>query len=408
MLVAALLAVGCEAPPAELASPSDDPDHYQVDTSRSYVPRLSAPRWVVPSAALPAVDGVKPMAANNNVDIVLHGGRLFMAWRSAETHFASPNTKMFIVSSADMGRAWQHEQTIALGADLREPRFLSTGSRLLFHLFEGGTTPLSFEPRKMWRSEYRGPGDWTPVKPFGQPMEVPWTIKWRRGAGWITSYLGTHYDLDKPGKIDLLFRTSSDGLSWKPVDPARPAVYRGGVSEAAFEFDEQGGLWAITRNEDGDSSGFGSHLCHAPAADLARWDCPKKSDPERYDSPWMLRHGKELYLVARRDLGGPFDQGQTSLPFAQQKKTYLSAYSTRPKRTALYRIDRQRRKVVHLLDLPSAGDTAFPSVRRTGAHSFIIANYTSPLDKPNISWLAAQASPRGTQIYLMDLTFEAQ
>ena len=68
---------------------------------------------------------------------------------------------------------------------------------------------------------------------------------------------------------------------------------------------------------------------------------------------------------------------------------------------SLYR--RKARKVVHLLDLPSAGDTAFPSVRRTGAHTFLIANYTSPLDKPNVSWLEAQAAAAGTQIYLVEL-----
>jgi hypothetical protein len=59
---------------------------------------------------------------------------------------------------------------------------------------------------------------------------------------------------------------------------------------------------------------------------------------------------------------------------------------------------------VHLLDLPSAGDTAFPSIRRLGAHEFLIANYTSPLDAPDASWLDGQVLG-GTAIYLVTATF---
>ena len=57
------------------------------------------------------------------------------------------------------------------------------------------------------------------------------------------------------------------------------------------------------------------------------------------------------------------------------------------------------------MDLPGVGDTAFPSVQQTGPDTYLIANYTSPLDDPDITWLRGQTSPRGTQIYLLDLTF---
>jgi hypothetical protein len=384
-------------------SPSDDPGDYQVDTSVSYEVQLSAPRWVVPSAALPAQ--AQAMTANNNVDIVLFDGRLLMAWRTAQTHFASSNVKMHVVSSPDMGESWDHEQTIAINTDVREPRFLVAKGRLLLYWFEAGSTALAFDPRRMWRCERLGRGRWSAAQSVGLPREVPWTIKWRGDRAYISSYAGNHYDLQGPGKVDVRFQVSADGLSWGPLEPGRTTVYHGGVSEAAFELDHQGGLWAVTRNEDGDDTGFGSHLCSAPAGNLARWSCPRQSDPERYDSPWMFRHGVEIYLVARRDVGGPFDQGLTGLTFAERKARYLSAYSLRAKRTALYRVDRAAHRIVHLRDLPSAGDTAFPSVRRTGTHSFILANYSSPLDDPDIGWLKAQVSPRGTGIYLMDLTF---
>jgi hypothetical protein len=400
LLLLSVLA-GCGAPPS-YAPPSDDPDHYPIDTAVEYDVELSDPRWVAPAALPPGVD---PLASNNNVDLAFHGGRLFLAFRNAESHFASPRARMIVISTTDLegGGGWELEHVFALEADVREPRLLSHRGRLALYFFEAGTNPLAFEPKQIWRSE-RGEGGWGGLAPVLIPGEVPWTMKVRGGRVYLTSYLGPHY-ASGPGELDLRFQVSDDGIAFAPVDPARPAVYHGGVSEAAFELDEAGALWAVTRNEDGDATGFGSHLCTAPAGALAAWQCPSRASPERYDSPAIFRHGKDLYLAARRDLGGPFDQGLDALPFAERKAKYLAAYSLRPKRTALYRIDRGARAIVHLCDLPSAGDNAFPAVRRTGEHSFLVANYTSPLEMTGASWLDGQVSPRGTQIYLLALRF---
>jgi hypothetical protein len=234
--------------------------------------------------------------------------------------------------------------------------------------------------------------------------EVPWDIKVRGGRAWMTSYMGEHYKVSPDAQINVFFKYSDDGESWLPVDGA-DHVYRGGVSEAAFEFDPDGTLWAELRNEDGDSTGFGSLVCSAQPGALSRWACPAKSDPERYDSPEMFRHGKDMYLLARRDVGGPYDEGSTSLSFEEQKAKYLFDYSMRPKGFALYRINGERKAVEKVMDLPGAGDTAFAAVRRTGAHTFLFANYTSPLSMKDASWLEGQVSELGTQIYLMDITF---
>jgi hypothetical protein len=194
-------------------------------------------------------------------------------------------------------------------------------------------------------------------------------------------------------------------VRWRQAGAADAVVYRGGVSEAAFEFDGTGRLWAVTRNEDGDSTGFGSHLATAAPGRPGEWEFPRRSDPHRYDSPRMFRHGSDLYLVARRDVGAPFDSGWGFLPATARRLALWRDYSLRPKRTTLYRLDTGRRAVVPVLDLPSAGDTAFPSIARLGPHEYLIANYSSPVDDPGMSWLAGQVSPRGTGIYLVRLRF---
>jgi hypothetical protein len=75
----------------------------------------------------------------------------------------------------------------------------------------------------------------------------------------------------------------------------------------------------------------------------------------------------------------------------------------RPKRTTLYRLDPAARRLVPLLDLPSAGDTAFPSVARLTADTYLIANYSSPVGNGDHSWFRAQLNRTG--IYFVTLKF---
>lgn len=299
---------------------------------------------------------------------------------------------MHIARSSDEGASWVLEHTVSLDADMREPHFLLWDGRISLSFFEGGDDPTAFEPQAIWRAERDCEGAWTEAI-LSEGDDVPWDIKVRGDRALRTSYSGPHYQ--GPSKLFVHLDQSTDGgRTWAPVgrDPVLSEV---GDSEVAFELDEAGALWAVTRNEDGDEAGQGSKLCTAPTDDLTDWTCPEISDPERYDSPEMIRHGDDLYVLARRDVGGPFgdDEG-------------LAPYSLRPKRSALYRIDRDTREVVHVFDIPGVGDTAFVSARRTGPHTWLFANYTSPLDDPDVTWLAAQASERGTQIYLAELSFE--
>lgn len=401
LLGSALAACGTPAP----VTPSDDPADWAVDTSVAWQPVLGEPRFVVPARNLPP-EATPVMASNNNADILLHDGRLYFGWRTSQTHFASADTRVHVLSSADLGASWTYEHTEFLGADLREPLFLSLGGRLWFHFFEAGVDRFSFEPKRQWRVERRADGTWSEREPWGLDGEITWTLKVRGGVAWRTSYRGNHYAFGQPPDTKVYFTRSTDGVTWTPV-VGDGVVYSGGVSEVAFEFAANGDLWAVTRNEDGDATGFGSHVCFAPKDALGSWTCSAHSDPERYDSPKMFRHGDELFLVARRDVGGPFDQGRTDLSYADAQLQYLAAYSGRAKRTALYRIDQQARKVVHVFDFPSAGDTAFPSIARLDAHRFLVSNYTSPLDKDlDRSWWNAQNSDDGTRLYLVELRFE--
>ena len=298
---------------------------------------------------------------------------------------------MWIISSADDGQTWNFELELDFNTDLREPRFVTHQGELHFSFFEAGDNPAAFEPKHLWQL-WKTEDGWSEPEPFLNEESVMWDIKHRYGKLYMTTYDGAHY---AQGDVFVRFWESDDGHSWSYVDGAEH-VYVGGVSEVAFEFDEDGGLWAVGRNEDGDSTGAGSQVCFAPANELSNWTCLEQSDPERYDSPELFRHGNTIYMLARRDVGGPFGPEGDIL-----------AYSMRPKAFSLYAIDPELGSIVWLEDLPGVGDTAFASVRRVDEHTFRFANYTSALEDPDISWFSAQNSPSGTQIYMMDLTFTA-
>lgn len=58
-------------------------------------------------------------------------------------------------------------------------------------------------------------------------------------------------------------------------------------------------------------------------------------------------------------------------------------------------------KLELLTDLPGDGDTAFPSILKINENRFLIANYASPLNHPNWSWIWGQIHP--TQIYFVEI-----
>jgi nitrogen fixation protein FixH len=368
-------------------TPDDDPAAWTVDTGVAWTPSVSEPEFVVPGPGLP----VAPQAANNNVALARAGDRTFLAWRTAPSHFASPDTEMHVVSRAAGDPEWTHEATFALGTDVREPAFVLQDDTMALTFFEAGDDATAFEPRAVWRAERCAAGDWA-ARAVSEGEKVPWDVKTRGGRPLRTAYSGDHYG---DGDLALHFEETADGgVTWMPV--GRDPVSEGGDSEAAFEIAADGTLWAVTRNEDGDATGRGSKVCSAPPEDWSAWTCSAESDPERYDSPELIRHGNDLYLLARRDVGGPYGEEEG-----------MFAYSTRPKRSALYRLDTATARVVWVQDIPGVGDTAFVSAWRTGAHAWQFANYTSPLDEPDITWLEGQTNPAGTQLYLAELTFSA-
>ena len=358
------------------------------------------PTQIVPRAGLP---GVPTDLANNNLDIVQHDDRLFLAWRTAPSHFASPDVHLNVLSRAP-GGDWEFETTIHMGTDLREPRFLSWNGDLFLYFAVLGDNPSEFTPGESRWTRREGPGQWTEHQPLLEPGFIPWRTKVVDDVPYMLGYVGGEniYDLDTeepPDPVQVHFLTTSDGLTWSSVAGTSPVVHTGGGSETDFALLTDGTLIAVMRNELGDTDGFGSKVCRAEAGRLGVWACAP--DPRKFDSPLVFSFEDAVYLIARRNVTetGNYDLGRNDLTMRERYFEYQTDYWGHPKRCAVWQVDPDDLTVTWLFDLPSAGDTCFPGLVPFGEEdAFLVYNYSSPIDGDlDISWLQGQTNP--TNIY---------
>ena len=400
--IAMIVLLALAAMNAPVLAKKKNPANLPPQVPADKIPEQSGYASVVPSDGLPPE--VTLQNANNNLDVVRHDGRIFLGFRTAPKHFASDVVEMYIISSEDQVN-WDFEAKFFRQTDLREPRFLSWNGKLFMYFAVLGADQMDFEPQGMMMTEYQGPGKWTEPEWVVGKGFIPWRTKTIGGVPYMLTYSGGEniYDFQENSAEILHFLTTEDGRNWHGVDPDKPVVYEGGCSETDFEFADNGDIIAVCRNELGDKQGFGSKICRAKPDAPGDWTC--NPDPKKYDSPLVFKHGGDIYLVGRRNLSktGNFDLGKSKMPYKNQLTMYQLDYWKRPKRCSLWWVDPEALEVKFVSDLPSKGDTCFASMVPMSEHEFMIYNYTSPPDGPDISW--NQGQQEHTLIYRILLTF---
>jgi hypothetical protein len=345
-------------------------------------------RQLVPSQAMPA--GLHCMDGNNNLDLAHFNGRFYFAFRTAPSHFASKKTEIHLLSTADR-KTWRLEKSFQLGTDMREPRFCSTDSALYFFFFEGGKRPLKFEPQKLWACHLDKSGHWHERKDLNMDGFVPWRIRSHQGRMYMSAYDGRNL-YNRKHKANLRLFVSENGYEWQPLS-AHPQTGEMGGEEGEFIFDDAGNLWATIRLE-----GAGSLLAFAPKEDLSNWQTfPSRA---KYDSALLFKHQGQIYLISRRNLDGDAEKGKL-LPPRLRRNYNLARYSLTRKCTALWLIDQANKEILHLIDFPSTGDTAFPAIVQLDANTFWLMNYSSRIDGPQKNWIRGQLGK--TYIYETEL-----
>jgi hypothetical protein len=394
-------------------SPAPEPGKHVVEVIDT--------RRIVPGPGLP--ESIEPMLSNNNLDVVRYDGRTYLAFRTAPSHFASAETRIEVVSSADE-TTWKAEASYHVGKDLREPRFLPIGGKLFLYVTELGVDDTAFQPGAV-KYATLDHGAWSAaLTPLFTDQRLLWRTTLHDGVGYVTSYTGGE-EIYKPieifgankvqalfdtllptplfaGTVTVTLATTTDGVTFTPV--ASP-MHQGGASETAVAFDAAGNGYAVMRTElpeppDGNA---GSNVCRAAAGDLSHWTC--RPDKRKFDSPFMFEHDGEIYLLARRNLGQRGLYAPERVTTVEDYVFLQEKYACARKRCALWRYVQGEDRIAYVTDLPSRGDTCFPSVL-PGANpdEVVVYDYSAPLNDPKEQrWCEAQYDV--THIYRHALRF---
>jgi len=327
------------------------PNRAQVD------PRLGLESWQV------VADGEH----NSNTDMVLWRGRFLLVHAASPWHLGTPRSRLLVKQSAD-GRAWQTLARLQVpGQDIRDPKLVAIGGRLFLYALPNDGAYATPERTLLATSE--DAVRWTDFEPVGPDGWLFWRPKTRDGLTWyVAAYWHEHGE-------SILLR-SADGRAWTQVS----VIHRGEANdETAIEFLPDGRLLATARLEVRPDSLWG----HAEASTLIavaeppyeRWSTAT-SRVTRLDGPALFAHAGRIFAVARHQ------------PGARGFFTRLGSTFSR-KRTALFRVEPER--LVHLSDLPSAGDTSYAGVvLRDG--DLWTDYYTSRIDR-DYPWLLGMFLP---------------
>ncbi len=342
----------------------------------------------------------KTLKAHNNVDLIRHNGRYYMAYRTAPFHFASDQCRINILSSDD-GKNWRCEFGFRTGKDMREPRFLEMNGKLRLYFFEAGKSMFKFEPGKIYATtldEF-----WSepqPVQPETFEGYVPWRFRKNFGKAYLCAYKGTDVYRVKDGgkKCHIRLFLTEDGTNWRPVSD-EPEFEERWAEEGEVIFDCNGNLWGTVRLE-----GRGGALVWTENTELSCWN--SKPLPRKYDSALLFNHGEHTLLIARRHIlhDGVFMKRARFLPPKMRNLYSMVHYWFGSKRTSIYKIDKKKKDVVFLCDLPSRGDTAFAGIAHIEGNKYLVANYSNDVDGPDLPWFFGQLRP--TNMYTFELTVE--
>ncbi len=354
---------------------------------------ISSPIPVVPGRGIP--ENIPLMRSINNVDLIKVGDSIFMGFRTAPTHFASPNAKLYVVRSDDEGKTWEEELYIEIGRDLREPRFLYFQNKLFLYFYTGGTHPLKFEPERIHFCLRQEKGQWTKPQPIYEEGYVVWRLRTFGDKAYMSVYYGKDiYGKGNRGDVRLL--VSTDGIHWNPISP-NPQIDLVGAEEAEFVFDENGGIVAIVRLE----VGGGGLICKSPPKRIDCWEC--KFTPYKVDSSLMFTHNGRYFVIGRRNIAGRSARGSDLFPEGIRNAWSMLFYSLTRKRTCIYEINPENLELYPLIDLPSKGDTAFAGIVPISEDKYFLVNYSSSLNGPDLPWIWGQLL--GSQLYGFILDF---
>ena len=278
---------------------------------------------------------------NSNTDMIYWKDAFYMVHAQSPYHFASPDCVLVVRRSED-AKTWEELGTVNVpGEDIRDPKFGIFGDELFMYVLKN--RDFAAEPYTTALTTTKDGVNWSPLEDMGLEGWLFWRPKSRDGKTWyLPAYWHEH------GRSILL--TSTDGRKWEEVSE----IYAGDRNdETDIEFLPSGRMIATARLEVSDSL-FG----HPEARTMVGYADPPYTEwhhtdsyVTRFDGPALFAYDGAVYGIGRHNPQKP-----------RWPHYFGSIFGT--KRTALYKVEEER--LIHLSDLPSAGDTAYAGVVMQG------------------------------------------
>jgi len=323
------------------------PNRAEVD------PRLALEHW----------DAVSDGEHNSNTDMIEWQGDFLLVHDERPHHLGTPAARLVVRRSPD-ARRWEALSRLRLpGRDIRDPKLAVIGGRLFLYALPNSGTMAAPEGTVLATSD--DAVEWTPFEPVGPEGWLFWRPKSPDGgATWyVPAYWKDHGE-------SILLR-STDGRSWQRLS----TIHRGdGNDETDIEFLPDGRLLATVRLEVTPDAVLGNADAATAIAvsdpPYSEWRLTGRSQVTRLDGPALFRIDDTVFAVTRHQ------------PEPRGPLTRLGSALAR-KRTAIFRVEPDR--LVHLTDLPSAGDTSYAGVVVRDGHLYV-DYYTSRIDR-DFPWL---------------------
>jgi hypothetical protein len=335
-----------------------------------------------PALDFEAWDAVADGRHNSNTDLVHWNGAFLLVHAASPWHLGSTDCRLVVRRSTD-GQSFETTAELRVpNEDIRDPKFAVIGGKLfLYALPNKGRRALPYAT--IYSTSDDG-AKWTPFRKVVISGVAPegwlfWRPKTRDGSTWyVPAYWNEH------GHSILL--RSTDGIHWTFVS----RIFDGeGNDETDFEWLPDGRMLATARLEVTPDTILGnrnaSTLLALAEPPFERWTYAR-SRATRLDGPALFAHAGRVFAVARRQAGRRW-------PWMK-----LGGLLSR-KRTALFAVEPHR--LVHLSDLPSAGDTSYAGVvLRDGA---LFASYYTSDPTADVPWILGMFLPTDIRMARVDL-----
>ena len=298
---------------------------------------------------------------NAFTDFQFFKGRYYICFRNGLSH-VSPEGKAVVIASDDLVDWKRTGVPVNTTGDDRDPHMVATDDRLF--VYAGNVTrpdPVQHgdEGPRLIRSVCSFSADgvtWTEPRQVYRDGYWLWGVGRRNDRFYGLAYGNKPAEWDrKPTELHLL--QSTDGLDWERVS----VVTRNG-SEATFHITDAGTMRIAIRG--GDDHRFTLASSEPPYTDWRLQDMGYV-----IPAPRLVVAGGREYVIGRQHVREPSGPGGPGGPGDADEPGRIVE-----RRTSVWRVEADG--VVHVLDLPSGGDTSYVGVVQQEDDALLLSYYS--------------------------------